>query len=201
MTVDKSVAALSAVLRFTCENPTELAEYLIEKYHSVIGVLSAPTSQLCDDERVGKRTAIQLKLAGALLSRKECEKYKFGATHTAEETDNYIKAKCLICSVETVFLLSFDKAGRAIGCDLVSSGTVNSSDISPRAIVNFALSRGADRVILAHNHPRGVAKPSQDDIVTTANVAHVLRNSGVKLLRHIIVAPDGIYSINEPTES
>lgn len=201
MSSNESLTALFGLLSFCSDKAEELSEYLLSKYYTVAGVLSAPMSALCEDERVGKRIAVQLKLAGALLSRKECEKYKLGVIHTAEETDNYLRAKFLTSSVETVYLLSLDKSGRALGCDLVSSGTVNSSDISPRTIVNFAISRKADRVILAHNHPGGTAKPSDDDIVTTANIAHILRSAGVKLTRHVIVAPDGVYSINEPEDS
>ena len=75
-----------------------------------------------------------------------------------------------------------------LDCKEVGEGSVNSASISIRKIVEIALSTNATTVILAHNHPSGVAVPSAEDIQTTRRVAAALSTVEVHLADHIVVA-------------
>ena len=86
--------------------------------------------------------------------------------------------------------------GRAWRCELPARGGVSqapprpaeSASVSPRKIVETALSVNAASVILAHNHPGGFAFPSDDDVLTTKRIALALDTVGIVLADHIVVA-------------
>ena len=77
---------------------------------------------------------------------------------------------------------------KVLGCKLVGEGSVNSANIPIRRVVEMALNSNATTVVLAHNHPSGVAVPSGDDVQTTRRLAMALDAVGIELLDHIIVA-------------
>ena len=171
------------------------SELMFEKYGTLDRILSADANILACEEKIGAKNAHFVKLIASVISRAKTEEYKFGAKHTPEETDEYFKALLLPRSVECVYAMSFDAKGRAIACDLVSEGVVNSSELLPRKIVEIATRRRAVYMILAHNHPHGVANPSDDDISSTMSIARILSNLNIKLVRHIIVSGNHSASI------
>lgn len=187
----KSISdALAKTLSYVSkEDAAEAAsELMFEKYGTLDRILSADANILACEEKIGAKNAHFVKLIASVISRAKTEEYKFGAKHTTEETDEYFKALLLPRSVECVYAMSFDAKGRAIACDLVSEGVVNSSELLPRKVVEIATRRRAVYMILAHNHPHGVANPSDDDISSTMSIARILSNLNIKLVRHIIVS-------------
>ena len=97
--------------------------------------------------------------------------------------------------VETVFLLCLDAKCKVLCCREIGEGSVNAASISVRKVVEAALSSGATSVVLAHNHPSGVALPSADDVQTTRRVAAALSAVEVKLIDHIVVAEGDFISM------
>lgn len=93
---------------------------------------------------------------------------------------------------ETVYLLCLDGKCKVICCREVEEGNVNSAGISIRKIVDMALTENATSVVLAHNHPSGVAVPSAEDVLTTKKLAQALKFVDVVLIDHVVVA-DGDY--------
>ena len=82
-----------------------------------------------------------------------------------------------------------------LACHLVAEGDTESVQLNMRKIVENALKCGASSVLLAHNHPSGVALPSPADNATTLSVFDALRTVGVELADHIIVADDDFVSL------
>lgn len=95
-------------------------------------------------------------------------------------------------SRETVFLLCLDAKCKVLCCREVGEGSVNTASISIRKIVETALGANATTVVLAHNHPSGVALPSEEDVQTTRRIAAALNAVEIHLADHIVVA-DGDY--------
>ena len=91
-------------------------------------------------------------------------------------------------SVEKTYLLAFDSLDRLIGCELLGEGTVNASEILPRKAIEAALAYSASSVSIAHNHPFGSTKPSNDDINITQLFATLFDNCDITLKEHFIVA-------------
>ena len=90
--------------------------------------------------------------------------------------------------VETVFLLCLDAKCKVLCCRQIGEGSVNAASISVRKVVETALNANATSVVLAHNHPSGVALPSADDVQTTQRIAQALHAVDIVLIDHIVVA-------------
>ena len=96
---------------------------------------------------------------------------------------------------ETVFILCLDAKCKVLGCVEVGEGSVNSAGVPIRRIVETALAYSATTVVLAHNHPSGLALPSGEDVQTTHRVAAALNAVEISLADHIVVADDDFVSI------
>ena len=97
-------------------------------------------------------------------------------------------ARYLGVTEETVLLLLLDNKFGLIDCVKVHEGSVNSSAITMRKLIETALFKRASMVVLAHNHPSGVALPSSDDLFTTQQVKRAFDLVEIGMLAHIIVA-------------
>ena len=82
-----------------------------------------------------------------------------------------------------------------ICCRLVGEGSVNSAGISVRKIVEIALAVNATSVVLAHNHPSGLAIPSMEDVQTTMHVGKALRAVDVSLVDHLVISDNECVSM------
>ena len=93
---------------------------------------------------------------------------------------------------EQMVALFLDTKNRPIGWHLVSVGTVDSTPVQPRDVFRAALVSGAvNGLILVHNHPSGDVTPSRCDDEVTRLIARAGTLLGVRLLDHVILAPDG----------
>ena len=79
----------------------------------------------------------------------------------------------------------------------IGKGTVSASPVHVRQVVENALYAGASTIILAHNHPSGVALPSDADVLVTRRIQEALAPLGIRLADHIIVADDDYVSMAE----
>ena len=93
--------------------------------------------------------------------------------------------------------MCMDNSCRVVSCDMMFEGTVNAASISTRAIVEAAIRHNSSNVLLAHNHPQGLALPSNEDIVTTQDIKKALAAVEVTLVDHIIVVRDDCVSLLE----
>ncbi|MBQ4565296.1 MAG: JAB domain-containing protein, partial [Oscillospiraceae bacterium] len=93
--------------------------------------------------------------------------------------------------------LYLDGAAFPISCRQMGNGSVNSADVPIRNIVREALALNATGIVLAHNHPSGLAVPSQEDIDVTRRIRDSLEIMELHLLDHIVIADDDFVSIKE----
>jgi DNA repair protein RadC len=97
-----------------------------------------------------------------------------------------------------VFLCLFlDNQHQLIVCEEVCSGTIDSATIHPREIVKRCLHHNAAAVIFSHNHPSGIAEPSQADQHITCLLREALALVGVKVLDHLVVGDSDVVSFAE----
>ena len=100
-------------------------------------------------------------------------------------------------TVEHFSVLFLDSQNRFIAIETMAVGTVTQTNIYPREIVRAALAHGACSVVLAHNHPSGKVQPSRADMELTATLKAALALVDVRVLDHVIVAPNGALSMAE----
>lgn len=166
-----------------------LAHKLLDHFGSLHQVLKAPPEQLMAVKGVGEHTAILLGLVKG-LSKKYLIDYdeKTIQLGTLEECGAYLMDRFLGRRDEVVMLLCLDAKRAPLACRVVSEGSVNTAEVSVRKVVEAALAVNATSVVLAHNHPSGIAVPSMEDIVTTRRIAMALDAVGIGLEDHIVVA-------------
>ena len=174
----------------------ELAHRLIEHFGSLSQVLEAPVEELKKVNGIGDHSAILIQLMNQmarfyLVDRAKREK----VLPTIEDCARYLIPYFYGRLNETVFLLCLDAKCKALCCKVVGEGSINSAGISVRRIVETALREGATTVVLAHNHPSGIAIPSPEDIQTTRRVAAALQSVEIHLADHIVVADDDYVSM------
>ena len=98
---------------------------------------------------------------------------------------------------EMTYLACFDGKLKLLGVRKISEGGPTANDISVRQVATAALSFNATAVVLAHNHPSGVATPSEDDISTTLYLRRFLQGVGVTVYDHVILADDDMVSLRD----
>ena len=175
-----------------------LARRLLNHFGGLHQVLTAPQEQLMAVEEVGEHTAILLALIKG-ISQKYLIDHEGSRVrlNTLEECGDYLHKHFVGKRDEVVMLLCLDAKRMPLCCRIVSQGSVNTAEVSVRKVVEAALSVNATTVMLAHNHPSGLAVPSMEDIITTRRMATALDAVGITLEDHIVVAGKEYVSLRD----
>ncbi len=175
-----------------------IARALLEQFGSLTGVLEASPMALTKVPGMGENAASFIQFIMALnryyLIRQTAGRKKLTTLELCRE---YIWPRFLGLQEERVCALCLDAGCGVLGCKILGSGSVNSAAIPIRKIVEFALSANATSLVLAHNHPGGIAVPSQEDLDSTQKVEAALAAVGVILADHLIIADNAYVSLAE----
>jgi len=112
-------------------------------------------------------------------------------------TRQYLSLRFANLEHEVFSCLWLDNRHRVIACEEMFRGTIDGASVHPREVVKRALAQNAAAVILAHNHPSGVAEPSQADELITQRLRDALAIVDIRLLDHLIVAGARVVSMAE----
>lgn len=175
-----------------------IAHALLDHFGSLTAVFAATPEELQKVPGIGENAATFLTLipqAGRYYQIKRAETGDI--LHTIAQCGNYLVPYFYGRENETVFLLCLDAKCKVLGCKLVGEGSVNSANIPIRRVVEIALNTNATTVVLAHNHPSGLALPSHDDIETTLRLARAMDAVEITLADHIVVADNDFVSMTQ----
>lgn len=179
------------ILLFYCVGRADtnpIAHELIEKYGSVAAVLDAPVEELAAFKGLSERSAVLFKLimptARRYLYDKSEEKPTFSNLNQIGE---YIFTHYLGEQSERAAVLCLDTKGKLLSFDFIGEGDIASVGLSTRELVKKALENNATAIVLCHNHPNGIALPSESDCKLTETIADLLSKIGVQLIDHIII--------------
>lgn len=175
-----------------------LAKTLLETFHSIGGVLCAPTEKLREIKGVSDGTIaffrlIQASTAGIL--RRELNSQP--ALHGWDKIMDYCYVELGREVKESVHILFLDTHWHLISDEKLQEGTINFTLIYPREIIQKVLNSGASSFILIHNHPSGEVKPSQDDIRLTKKLDSMSKALNILFLDHIIISKIGALSFQD----
>ena len=166
-----------------------IAHGLLDHFGSLSQVLGADVEELKKVPGVKDHAATLLALVTDL-----CRYYQVNSAQqteilaTLEDCGRYLVPRFFGRTRETVFLLCLDAKCKVLCCKEIGEGSVNTASISVRKVVETALAANATTVVLAHNHPSGIAVPSNEDIQTTQRIAAALSAVEIHLADHIVVA-------------
>lgn len=173
-----------------------LAHRLLDQFGSFSRVVEAPIEELRKVEGVGESTAIYLRLLYQSWKRYQQDRVaKMKVLPTIESCAQYLAPRFAGEKKEAVYLLCLDSKCRLLCCTKIAQGTANYTNLPIRKIVETALNANAVSVVLAHNHPDGVAIPSHEDIGTTRNVAAALKAVDINFVDHLIVSEEDFVSL------
>ena len=173
-----------------------LAHKLVKHFGSLSKVLDASVEELMKVEGVGQHAATLIHLVTDLSRYYLVNRAKdTKILNTVEACGEYLAPRFHGLANETVFLLSLDAKCKLLDCRVVSEGSINSAGLSTRRVVEAALAAKATTVILAHNHPSGIAVPSREDVQTTYRVEAALDAVEIILADHIIVSDEDYVSM------
>lgn len=165
-----------------------LARQMLNKFGSLYDVLSASQEQLADTKGVGVAKITQLHAVAETARR-------FFATQLAREnvmenpqvTRHYLQSVLAHQEREIFMALFLDNQHRVLQAQKMFSGSINSVEVHPREIVREALKLNAAAVILAHNHPSGIAEPSRADREITQRISKACTLLNIRLLDHLVI--------------
>ena len=174
------------------------AHALLKRFGTLDGVFSAPETELRKIDGVGE-VAAQLLLLVPQVARRclMSRSTQIQVLDTTSKCGQYLLPFFHGEREEVVYLLCLDAKCKALDCVLIHRGGVNVASIAARKVVKTALDANATSVVLAHNHPSGLALPSQEDKQTTMVLKAALDAVGVVLADHIIVADDDFVSMRD----
>lgn len=173
-----------------------VAHRLIDTFGSLSGVFDATPEELVKVDGVGESSAILISMIPQ-IARKYLEDKADTANIVGGCSDigEFLLPKFVGRTNEALMMVSIDNKNKIISCSVVAEGTVDSAKVSRRKIMEEAMKVKATRVILAHNHPCGVAVPSSEDVVMTKEIGRLFDQVGIELVDHIIVANDDYVSM------
>jgi len=187
------------LLLFYCiprKDTNPIAHRLLDQFGSLTAVLEASPEELEKVEGISEAASTFLSLITQVGRYYQVRRAEPGdILRTSDQCGNYLMPYFFGRDTETVFMLCLDAKCKVICCKKVGEGNVNSANIPIRRVVEMALSANATSVVLAHNHPSGLALPSADDVQTTLRVSAALETVEITLADHIVVCGDDYISM------
>lgn len=173
-----------------------LAHRLMDHFGSLAGVFHATYEQLLEVDGVGDNTAVLLRLIPEVSARYLQEAASFdGQIVSTWQYQELLMPLFWGQRNEVAYLVCMDSRNRVIVTKRLGEGVVDAVQITARKVLEAALASNATRVALAHNHVSGVALWSAADLDTTLRLKRVLREAGIELVDHLIVANDDMVSM------
>lgn len=176
----------------------DMGRDLLARHGGLAGLLAASPRDLARTRGIGMAKAALLTAVLELARRALREQMRAGVALTAPgAVRDYLRLTLGGRAHEAFLCLYLDAQHRVLGVEELSRGTLTQTSVYPREVVKAALAANAAAVIFAHNHPSGVAQPSQADELLTRQLKEALALVDIRVLDHFIVAGNQALSFAE----
>lgn len=176
----------------------DLSRELLGEYGDLRVLLKASQERFCQSHGLGQAKYVQLQAVMEMSKRVLATGLNRGESLTSPSQSRELIASELRDEVREVFACLFlDNQHRVIAFERMFWGTVNAASVYPREVVRRALELSASAVIFAHNHPSGVAEPSEADRQITQQLIQALSLIEVRVLDHFVVGDLELVSFAE----
>lgn len=180
------------------KSAVDLARELLTRFGSLRELLAAEQTAFCQAPGLGVAKYAQLQAVLEMGRRHLAERLERGEVlSSSHDTKNYLQARLRDRPHEVFCALFLDNKHRVLAFEEMFSGTLSGAAVYPRELVKRALRLNAAAVILAHNHPSGVAEPSRADETLTARLKEAFQLVDVRLLDHLVIGDGEIVSFSE----
>ncbi|AFL74637.1 RadC family protein [Thiocystis violascens] len=176
------------------KSAVDLARDLLKEFSGLAGLLAADRRRFCEGKGLGAAKFAQLQAVLELSRRYLMTRINGQDVLTSPEaTRDYLKMRLYGSPHEIFACLFLDNRHRVICFEELFRGTIDGASVHPREVLRRVLETNAAAVIFAHNHPSGVAEPSQADLRITQRLKTMLELIDVRVLDHVIIGDgDGV---------
>jgi len=191
---------LAIILRTGAQglDAVSLGRELLARFQGLRGLLAADARALMQVRGLGAAKACELLAVSELNRRALAEPLQTGLSlNQPRLVKHYCMAALGHLRVEHCLALYLDSQYRLIASEEISRGTLSQASVYPREVVKAGLRHHAAALILAHNHPSGVAEPSAADLALTRHLRQALALVDIRLLDHLVVTASGAVSLAE----
>lgn len=166
----------------------DVARSLLVEFGSLRGLLTADRERLFSARGLGPARYVALQAALELARRHYQELMMTGsALANPRATREFVRMRLRDLPYEVFCCVYLDNRHRVIGFEELFRGTIDGASVHPREVVRHALARNAAAIILVHNHPSGLAEPSQADELITRRLKEALGLVDIRVLDHLVV--------------
>lgn len=175
-----------------------LSQKLLTEFGSFYHLMNASHDEFCKKEGLGTAKYTQLKAVVELSHRYLKVKMTKENYLTSPTLTHHYLANRLMDKDREIFMVIFlDNQNHVINCEEMFVGTYNSVEVHPREVARKALQYNAAALILAHNHPSGLAEPSQADRALTKKIEQVCELIDVRVIDHLVIGKGEYVSFAE----
>ena len=176
----------------------QIARDLLDKFHTLSGVLDADVDELCTVDGIGKNSALLITLIRNLCSR-YLENQVLGKSVllNPDAVQNFVRMRLSAYNNEVFMVIYLDVKNQIIDTKILASGSADTIILHPKMIAEDALLHKCANLIVVHNHPSGSVEPSISDRDFTRKLQKALELLEIRLLDHLVVSPSGAYSFHD----
>ncbi|UGA54954.1 RadC family protein [Vibrio sp. VB16] len=179
-------------------NVVVLSDFLISEFGSLRKLFSCSKEEFCRHKGLGEAKYTQLQAVLEMTNRYLAETISKGDILSApNNTRMYLSSRLRHRDREAFLILYLDSQHHVIMDEILFEGTINAASVYPREVVKRALYHNAASIIVAHNHPSGIAEPSTSDKRITDRIVDALALVDIRLLDHFIVGDGDVMSFAE----
>ena len=182
-----------------CKEHFERTSVLFERFKALSSILMTDYRTL--SSIVGERLAVFVRVIANIAKRRITDLVRLEDIADERELGEYLSALCIPLNREVLFLISYGADGRVISIDSAGEGTLNSSSVTPRALVEIAMRHSAKRVSIAHNHPYGAPELSNADLTFTKTIYDTFLALGIELSKHFCISGRGVIALSAPFDN
>lgn len=191
--------ALEIILKyvFNKHNYEELSDALLKRFGSIREIFSTDTEELYTVKELGRASSEHICFIGDVLRIESIEQPKEDSFLTFNSSLKFCVKLFSIYVKEAMYVVYIDKYFHPIVMEEISKklGTITTFDM--KKIINKAIEVDAEKILIAHNHPNGSSTPSSQDISATKRIAFLLKEIGIILVDHIIIAENNYCSFRK----
>ncbi|MFZ7142699.1 RadC family protein [Avibacterium avium] len=176
----------------------ELSRVVLDHFGSLRQLISADQKAFCKVKGLGITQFIQLQASTEMTKRYLLQELEMAQAFTRPELVRmYLQTELEHKEREVFLVLFLDNQHRLIKKEEMFLGTINTAAVYPREIVKSALFCNAAAIILAHNHPSGIAEPSNSDRIITEKIQKVAELVEIRVLDHFVIGKGCYVSFSE----
>lgn len=176
----------------------KIAKILLDEFKELSNIINAPLVELTKLPSVSENTATALKVLSVCAKRSTSESLILNNKSVLDDWNlflDYCRQDMAYKEIEEFKIFLLDEKLHCFAEKTISKGTINKTFVPPREIIKIAINLNAKNIILAHNHPSGDCKPSEEDILLTRDIYETAKNIDINVFDHIIVTKGEILSL------